>query len=69
MCENFLHLFQRVPGQECSDGSYDTQQVEDGVLQQRLHGPVRVGGGVAGWTRSVVRQSHCEEQADTEGDG
>lgn len=60
---------QRVPGQERSDRSDDTQQVEDRLLQQRLHGPVRVRGEVAGRTRSVVTQSDCEEQADAEGYG
>lgn len=58
---------QRVPGQQRCYGSDDAQQVEEGVLQQRLHGPVRVGGGVAGGTGSVVTQSHCEEQGDAEG--
>lgn len=60
---------QHVPGQERSDRSDDTQQVEDGVLQQRLHGPVRVRGGIAGRTGSVVTQSDCEEQGDAEGYG
>lgn len=60
---------ERVPGQERGDGSDDTQQVEDGVLQQRLHGPVRVRGRVAGGTRSVVAQSDGEEQGDAEGYG
>lgn len=64
-----LKVQQCVPGQQRGYGSDDAQQVEEGVLQQRLHGPVRVGGGVAGRTGSVVTQSHCEEQGDAEGYG
>lgn len=57
-----------VPWQQRRYGGDDTEQVEEGVLQQPLHGPVGVGGGVAGGTGGIVAQSHGEEQGCTEGD-
>lgn len=56
-----LKIKQSVPGQHRSYRSDDTQQVEEGVLQKPLYGPVGVRGEVAGGTGSVVTQSHCEE--------
>lgn len=58
-----------VPRQQRRYGGDDAEQVEEGVLQQPLHGPVGVGGGVAGGTGGVVAQSHGEEQGYAEGDG
>ena len=51
----------RVPGQQGGYRCNGAQQVEERVLQQPLHGPIGVGGGVAGGTGGVVQQSHSEE--------
>lgn len=57
------------PGQQRCYRRDEDQQVEEGVLQEPLHGPVGVGGGVADGTGRVVTQSHGEEQGHAEGDG
>lgn len=57
-----------VPGQQRGKRCDDTEQVEEGVLQQPLHGPVGVRGRVAGGTGGIVAQSYSEEQGYTEGD-
>lgn len=50
-----------VPRQQCCYRCDGTEQVEEWVLQQPLHGPVGVRGGVAGGTGGVVAQSYGEE--------
>lgn len=65
---SLIHRLNGVPRQQGSYGSDEAQQVEERLLQQPLHGPVRVGGGVAGGAGGVVAQGHREEQRYTEGD-
>lgn len=55
------HKSSSVPGQQRCDRCDDTEQVEQGVLEQPLHGPVGVRWGVAGGAGGVVAQSHSEE--------
>lgn len=57
----------RLPGQQRHHRCDEDKQVEDGVLQEALHGPVGVGGGVAGGAGGVVAERHGEEQAHAEG--
>lgn len=54
-------MLKAVPGQERCGRRDDTQEVEEGVFEQPLYGPVRVGGRVARGTGGVVAQSDGEE--------
>lgn len=56
-----------LPGQQCCHWRDEDKQIEDRVLQEALHRPVGVGGGVAGGAGGVVAQRYREEQAHAEG--
>lgn len=56
-----------LPGQQRRHRRDEDEQIEDGVLQEALHSPVGVGGGVASGAGGVVAQRYREEQAHTEG--
>lgn len=55
-----------IPGQKSGDRCDDTQQVEERISQQPLHGPVGVGGRETGRTGGIIAQCHSEEEGHTE---